>query len=246
MISSSPTAAPASRVRSVPNRRYARIGSDTTTTAIKAYNSFFDQPIGHRANVARFDPTELTKLRVIMHHPVNGKAGLSEIEAWGDARLPLESTPPPAGNLAYNPKPDGFPKASASFTDRFGGKPASAIDGKTVFLPSPMNRWTSYESKSSTDWLEIDFGREVECRRIELAIYDDRGGVQPPISFAIQHWNGTEWLDVSNVKKSPEQPAGSQWNEARFDPVKSSKIRIVFTHRGQSRSGISEVLIWNE
>jgi hypothetical protein len=219
---------------------------DNDWRAITLLNGFLDQPTGHRANVARFEPIELTKLRVTMHHPVNGKAGLSEIEAWGDARLPLEATPPPAGNLAYNPKPDGFPKASASFTDRFGGKPASAIDGKTVFLPSPMNRWTSYESKSPTDWLEIDFGREVECRRIELAIYDDRGGVQPPTSFSIQQWNGTEWLDVSNVKKSPEQPAGSQWNEARFDPAKSSKIRIVFTHRGQSRSGVSEVLIWNE
>ena len=109
-----------------------------------------------------------------------------------------------------------------------------------------MNRWTSYESKSETDWLEIDFGREVEFRRVELAIYDDRGGVQPPTSYVIQQWTGTEWRDVSNAKKSPEQPLGSQWNEARFDPVKSSKARIVFTHRGQSRSGVSEVSIWND
>ena len=109
-----------------------------------------------------------------------------------------------------------------------------------------MNRWTSYESKSETDWLEIDFGREVEFRRVELAIYDDRGGVQPPASYVIQHWTGTEWHEVSNLKKSPEQPLGSQWNEARFEPVTSSKVRIVFTHRGQSRSGVSEVLIWND
>ena len=213
---------------------------------IKSQSGVVDKPQGHRANVVKFDPIEVAKLRVTLHHRREGKSGLSEIEAWGDVPLPLEVAPPPAGNLAYNPKPDGFPKASASFSDRFGGKPASAIDGKTVFLPTPMNRWTSYESKAEADWLEIDFGREVEFRRVELAIYDDRGGVQAPTSYVIQHWNGTEWRDVGNVKKSPEQPLGSQWNEARFDPVKSSKSRIVFTHRGQSRSGVSEVLIWND
>ena len=219
---------------------------DNDWRPIKSRSDMLDKPQGHRANVVRFDPIEVAKLRVTLHHRPDGKSGLSEIEAWGDVPLPMEAAPPPAGNLAYNPKPDGFPKASASFTDRFGGKPASAIDGKTVFLPSPMNRWTSYESKSDTDWLEIDFGREVEFRRVELAVYDDRGGVQPPTSYVIQHWTGTEWRDVGNAKKSPEQPLGSQWNEARFDPVKSSKARIVFTHRGQSRSGVSEVLIWND
>jgi F5/8 type C domain len=205
-----------------------------------------DNPQGHRANSLRIDPIEVSKLRFTLHHQPEFKSGLTEIEAWGDARLPLEATPPPKGNLAYNPKPEGFPKASASFTDRFGGKPSSAIDGKTVFLPTPMNRWTSYESNSDSDWLEIDFGREVEFRRIELAIYDDRGGVQPPNSYLVQHWNGNEWQEVANAKKSPEQPLGSQWNEARFDPIKSTKARVVFTHRGKARSGVSEILIWND
>ncbi len=204
------------------------------------------EPLGHRPTIVRFTTIEATKLRVTLHHRTDGKSGLTEIEAWGDATLPLESVPPPAGNLAYNPKADGVPKASASFTDRFGGKPQSAVDGITNFLPSPMNRWTSYESKSATDWLEIDFGKEVEFRRVELAIYDDRGGVQPPTSYIIQHWTGADWRDVSNAKKTPAQPLGSQWNESRFDPVRSTKARIVFTHQGQSRSGVSEVMVWND
>ena len=229
-----------------PQRIELEAWIDDEWRPIKSQSGVLDKPQGHRANVVKFDPIEVAKWRVTLHHRPDGKSGLSEIEAWGDVQLPLEAAPPPAGNLAYNPKPDGFPKASASFSDRFGGKPASALDGKTVFLPTPMNRWTSYESKSDTDWLEIDFGREVEFRRVELAIYDDRGGVQPPTSYVIQHWTGTAWRDVANAKKSPEQPLGSQWNEARFDPVKSAKTRIVFTHRGQSRSGVSEVLIWND
>jgi len=229
-----------------PQRIELEAWIDSDWRPIKSQSEVLDNPQGHRANVVKFNPIEVAKLRVTLHHRLGGKSGLTEIEAWGDVLLPLEPAPPPAGNLAYNPRPDGFPKASASFSDRFGGKPSSAIDGKTVFLPSPMNRWTSYESKSETDWLEIDFGREVEFRRVELAIYDDRGGVQPPTSYLIQHWTGTEWRDVGNVQNSPEQPVGSQWNQARFDPVKSSKARIVFTHRGKSRSGVSEVMVWND
>ncbi len=205
-----------------------------------------EQPEGHRANVVSFDPVEVTKVRLLLHHPSNGKAGLSELEAWGDVALPLEPAAPPMGNLAYNPKLEGFPKATASFSDRFGGKPSSAIDGRTVFLPSPMNRWTSYESKSESDWLEIDFGKPTEFRRVELAIYDDRGGVQPPSHYVIEYWKEEQWHEVAKMQRSPEKAVGSQWNEARFEPVTSSKLRIVFTHQGKARSGVSEVMVWNE
>lgn len=95
--------------------------------------------------------------------------------------LPISQPINPPGNIAFNPSNLPFPKASASYADRFGGKPSSAIDGKTNFLPSPTNRWTSYESPNSSDWLEVDFGADKSFNKIELAIYDDRGGVQPPL-----------------------------------------------------------------
>jgi len=88
------------------------------------------RPAGRRANVITFDPTDVQKLRVVMTHAPGGRSGLTEFEAWGDGTPPYVPAPPPAGNLAVNPKPDGFPKASASFSDRFGGEPAKAIDGK--------------------------------------------------------------------------------------------------------------------
>ena len=131
----------------------------------------------------------------------DGKSGLTEIEAWGDAQLPLEPAPPPAGNLAYNPKPDGFPKASASYSDRFGGKPASAIDGRTVFLPTPMNRWTSYESRSATDWLEIDFGRESSFAASNWRSTTTAAACSLRLRMSIQHWTGAEWRDVGNAEE---------------------------------------------
>jgi hypothetical protein len=70
--------------------------------------------------------------------------------------------------------------------------------------------------------------------------------VQAPASYVVQFWDGTEWHPVSGEQKSPEQPIGGQWNEIRFNSVTASKVRVVFTHRGQARSGLSEILIWNE
>ena len=205
-----------------------------------------EKPTGRRANVVRFPALAATKVRAVLHHAAGAKAGLTEFEVWGDAKLPLPESPHPAGNIAYNPGGKPFPKATASYADRFSGKPALAIDGKTNFLPSPTNRWTSYESPNATDWLEVDFGKEKEFARIELAIYDDRGGVQPPTKYEVEFWDERAWKPVTGVKLAPEKPTGNQFNEVRFDRVKASKVRVVFTHAGKARSGVSEIFVWND
>jgi hypothetical protein len=204
-----------------------------------------ERPTGRRANVVTFPVLAATKVRAAFTHATSGRTGLTEFEVWGDVKLPLDPPPHPEGNLAYNPGDRPFPKASASYSDRFGGKPALAIDGKVNFLPSPTNRWTSYESPNETDWLEVDFGSEKEFGRIELAIYDDRGGVQPPTKYEVEYWDGTAWKPATRVKTSPEKPTGSQFNEVRFDRVKASKVRLVFTHAGKARSGVSEIFVWS-
>jgi hypothetical protein len=151
----------------------------------------------------------------------------------------------PAGNLAYNPGGKPFPKASASFTSRFD-RVEHANDGKVNFNPGPNNRWTCYESPNTTDWLQVDLGEKKTFRRVELAVYDDRGGVQAPSAYAVEYWDGSAWKPVANVKKSPEKPAGGQFNGVTFDRVTASKVRVVFTHQDKARSGVSEIFVWRE
>lgn len=201
---------------------------------------------GHRPTVYSIPVTEMQKLRVTLVHASEARSGLTEIEAWGAAELPLAPLPPPVGNLAYNDGSRPYPKATASYHDRFGGVPRSAIDGITNFLPTPTNRWTSYESPNESDWLEIDFGKSVEFRRVELAIYDDRGGVQRPNSYSIEYWRDGKWQAVESLTTSPEEPAGSAWNSATFGPVESSKLRVTFANRHPARSGVTEVMVWND
>jgi hypothetical protein len=202
-------------------------------------------PAGHRANVIHFPAISTAKLRVTFRHAKDGRTGLPEIEAWGDAVLPVTPAPPPAGNLALNTTGKGYPKASASFTSRFD-KVEEVNDGVTNFNPTPHNRWTSYESPNKSDWLEIDLGEAKEIGRIELAIYDDRGGVQAPARYEVEYWDGVRWQPAADQKKAPEEPTGGQINEVRFHKVKTSRARVVFTHRGMARSGVTEIFIWPE
>lgn len=204
------------------------------------------QPAGHRVNAVRFAARDITRLRAVFTHAKGGFTGLSEIETWGDGTRPYAPPPPKPGNLAYNPTGSGFPKASASFHDIYGGLPERAIDGKVNFKPNPMNRWTSYGSRNKTDWLEVDFGTPKEVGRVELYIYDDHGGVQPPESYTVQVFADGVWRDAANQVKSPTMPASSAMNTVTFARATTPKLRVVFTHKGDARSGVTELEIWKE
>ena len=174
------------------------------------------------------------------------KTGLSEIEVWGDSLGSYTAPPSPDGNLALNVKGDGFPRADASFHDIYGGLPKWANDGRVNYRPTPVNRWTSYGSKNVSDWLEIDFGAPKEVSRVELYIYDDHGGVQPPEGYTVQVLANGQWRDAGHQIKNPAVPIGSAINTVTFSRVTTQKIRVVFTHRGESRSGVTEMEVWKE
>ena len=205
-----------------------------------------DRILAHRPTRIELPKRDVSRLRIEIAPQTGHRIGLTEIQAWGAAPTPYPVAPPPGGNLAYRAPGKEYPKASASHSDRFGGTPDKSNDGKTVFNPNPLNRWTSYESTQPEDWLEIDLGEPQSFNRMELAIYDDRGGVQAPESYAIQYWRDGAWQSVSDEIHRPEKPAGSQWNEARFGTVTSSKVRVLFRHKLPAKSGVTEIMLWND
>jgi hypothetical protein len=124
--------------------------------------------------------------------------------------------------------------------------PQLAIDGKVVFRPTPLNRWTCYGSTNSSDWLEIGFGAAKSVSRAELYIYDDRGGVQAPAGYELQYWLEDQWRDVTHATKAPVNPTGNMANSVVFDPVTTTKVRVLFIHKGKARSGVTEVELWEK
>jgi hypothetical protein len=203
-------------------------------------------PLGGRPHTLSFPVLKTSRLRAVLTHAEGGRSGLTEFEAWGPGVKPYVPAPPPAGNLAFNRNAEGFPKASASHSDQFGGLPARAIDGKIIFEVTPVNRWTCYGSPDATDSFEVEFGNKVKAGRAVLHIYDDRGGVQAPAAYTVEGWNGSEWKEMAQQVKSPAIPTGNMANVVTFTPTEVSKLRVVFTHNGKARSGMTEFEIWEK
>ena len=109
-----------------------------------------------------------------------------------------------------------------------------------------MNRWTSYESPNKADWLEVEFEKAETVGRVELYVYDDRGGVQPPTSMEVQCFQDGKWMGVDQPQMSPPRPVGSIKNTVRFRAQETTKLRVVFTNAGNARSGVTEIEVWRE
>jgi len=203
-------------------------------------------PKGGRPHTITFPTINTSRLRATLTHAAGARSGLTEFEAWGPGHRPYVSAAPPAGNLAFNRDGKGFPKITASHSDRYGGVAVRAIDGKIIFEATPVNRWTSYGSPNPNDTLELEFENPTKIGRAVLHIYDDRGGVQAPSDYVIEGWIDGKWKALFNQEKFPPEPTGNMANVLKFDPVVLTKLRILFTHKGKARSGLTELEIWKE
>lgn len=204
-----------------------------------------NHPQGRRAAILSFPSTKKRHFRLVLAPRPGQAVGIAEWELWGPGEASYRAPTLPKGNLALRGPDQRYPRASASMTSPYD-KVEEINDGVAQFDANPRNRWTSYTSKSQEDWLELDFGKPVTIGRLEIGLYDDRGGVQAPESMRVEAWIKDQWREVNSPRADPPKPAGGQWNEVRFDPTETPKIRVVFRHKGQSRSGVTEILAWRE
>ena len=205
-----------------------------------------DRPLDNQPYVIQFPKVQTARLRATLTHAASVRSGLTEFEALGPGTKPFLPAPPPAGNLAYNRTNEGFPKASASHSDVFGGVPHNAVDGKIIFNATPMNRWTSFGSPDPKDWLQIDFGKKTRIGRAVLYIYNDGGGVQPPTDYVVEGFIDGNWKELPGQVKLPTTPTGGMASTVAFPAAEVEKARVMFTHKGQARSGVTELEMWEK
>ncbi len=202
-------------------------------------------PQGGRCNTFRFPVITTAAVRAVFTNLPGCGSGLTEFEAMGEANLPLSKPVAKVGNLALNARGKGYPVASASFTSRFD-RVEEVNDGVVQFSTSSRNRWTAYESPNKTDWVQIDFGTPKTVDLLLLHIWGDGGGVQAPDAYEIQYFDGANWKPCTGQKQTPGKPQASTVNTVNIDPVKTGKIRVVFTHHGKSFAGLTELEVWGE
>lgn len=108
---------------------------------------------------------------------------------------------------------------------------AKVVDG------SHTSGWCPGESKSSDEWLEIDFGKETTFDRTIIdqhKLGQSAGGIT---SYKIQYWNGSNWKDAFNGSSM----AMRQMDD--FPQVTANKVRLLITECSEN-SGVYEFQVY--
>jgi hypothetical protein len=139
------------------------------------------------------------------------------------------------GNLASGATP------SASHTAE-GTDLAGAIDGFTINVPY----WGSKGSGNATDWYALDFGAPQTADDVKLYFYNDRaaGGYAEPALYRVQYETATgDWRDVPSQARYPVYPRANL-NHVTFPPIRTQRLRVLFTHRSGLASGLKEIQVF--
>ncbi|MEO3856555.1 discoidin domain-containing protein [Acrocarpospora sp. B8E8] len=130
--------------------------------------------------------------------------------------------------------------ATASSTTS-GSNVAGAIDG----FPTNEPFWGG--NTAASDWYEVNFGAARTFNEVRVHFKDSRPAnatYRAPASYNIQYLNGSTWTNVPGQNKSPAAPRAN-YNLVQFPAISAQRVRIVTTNASGSRSGLTEVKIFN-
>jgi len=200
------------------------------------------RPEGRRANVVSFPEIETSRLRLVLTHQDGASSGVTELEAWGSAGLPLPEPTAAGRNIAFGGE-GGFPEASASYTSQYD-RVEQVNDMQIAFTRYSRNRWTAYGSPNTHDWVALDFGERRTVEVVDLYLYDDGRGIGAPRSYVILFWDGEQWTEADVRSQHPSEPTAGAMNRVRISPVETERIRIVVEHDLPKFTGVTEVMVW--
>lgn len=119
--------------------------------------------------------------------------------------------------------------ASASFTFAMDN-----VENPLAEPFEPRKRWTCWSSGQREDWYAIELGVPRTLVGLDLYFFDDapNGECRPPESVRVEARRGAAWEPVRLAADAAGRPRPGK-NEVRFEPVSSSRFRLVFRHAGQ-------------
>jgi hypothetical protein len=197
------------------------------------------EPAGHRANTVTFTPIATSRVRAVLEHRPGSASGLSELEAWGAAELPLAPATAPVPNLALGAA------VTASFTPE-SDRLAVVHDGNIAFTRYTADRWTSRGSPNPRDWIALDLGRPQRVAQVDVYLWGDSVRVQAPRRYWIEYWDGARWTEATVESRVPATPMTWARNTLRITPVETPRLRVVFEHARPAATGVTEIALWGD
>src|ERR1043166_8627838 len=161
----------------------------------------------------------------------------TNIAAAPKSRVPM--------NFAVNNDSNYFPRVTASFTNP--KTPLKKVNDENYWYTlRPPNRWTTEGSTNTSDWLTIDFGTPRRIDTVKLYFLDDGANIVAPESYEVQISNRDGWSAIRRQQHEPPRPEGHRANIIAFPPLTTQKVRVVFNHAKNGRTGLTEVEAWGD
>lgn len=101
-------------------------------------------------------------------------------------------------------------------------------------------RLTWWDHRGTTEWVQYDFPQPKEVAGVEVYWFDDAGigECRVPKSWRLLYQEGEQWKPVPNAINAAV--VKDQWNRMRFQPVKTSALRIEAELQSGFSGGILE------
>ncbi|VGO17470.1 hypothetical protein PDESU_06066 [Pontiella desulfatans] len=135
--------------------------------------------------------------------------------------------------------------------------PENVISGVTRIVDEQMNLWKSDPSAAMPQWIELDLAEMQTLNAVYLTFdtdfsdkrhaswehKDDERFVPECVrDYRVQVWSGSGWKTVADVSDNYQRR-----RIHRFDPVKTSKLRVVVDQtNGDPSARIFEIRLYNE
>jgi uncharacterized protein len=130
-----------------------------------------------------------------------------------------------------------------SFSEGLKGDPVGIAD---QYLPeksndkeNPFVHW--WPHFGTTEWLQYDFEKPETVSTVRVYWFDDEdggGGCRTPKSWRVLYLDKDGWIPVFHDEGFPVTKDG--WDEAHFEPVRTTALRLVIQCREGMSAGVQE------
>ncbi|MBR5283317.1 MAG: glycoside hydrolase family 127 protein [Alistipes sp.] len=184
------------------------------------------------------EQSEGATLTLIPYYAWNNRGDNTTMNVWfaRSAQTVLDAIPHTVGNIKSV-------KASHTFAS---DSELAIADGKE---PQHSNdnsipRWTSYSEFGKAQWVELELKKEQPVESVSVYWYDDKGGVQLPVSWSLEYRVGGEWKAWQLYNTDNYNLFADQYNMVHpAEPIKADAIRINVQPKANSTAGILEVVV---
>ena len=97
--------------------------------------------------------------------------------------------------------------------------------------------------RRGTQWVQYEWSRSINTRKIDVYWWDDRRGVRLPEAYRLLYWDGEDFVPVNNP--SGLGVAENQYNTTTFDEVQTSRLKLEIDSNDTYSTGILEWKVYD-